>query len=50
MYYFLTLAFLAVLAFLYVGFRGGVQNWLRVGKKISKTHINRLKKGKKNYW
>lgn len=50
MYYFLTLIFLLVLAILYGMFRGGVQNWLRVGKKISKTHINRLKKGKKNYW
>ncbi len=49
-YYFLTLAFLVVLALLYGGFRGGMQDWLRVSKKLSKTHINKLKKGKQNYW
>jgi hypothetical protein len=49
-YYFLTLIFLLVLAILYGMFRGGVQDWLRVGKKLSKTHINKLKKGKQNYW
>lgn len=49
-YYFLTLLFLVLFAIVYALFRGGVQTWLRLKKGISKTHIRKLKKGKKNFW
>lgn len=49
-YYFLTLLFLVLLAIIYFIFRGGVQTWLRMKKRLSKTHIRKLKKGVKNFW
>ena len=49
-YYFQTLLFLVLLAIIYFIFRGGVQTWLRMKKRLSKTHIRKLKKGKKNFW
>lgn len=48
-YYFATMIFIAVPPFFYLLFRFGINSWLR-RKQISKSRINQLKKGKKNFW
>lgn len=48
-FYFMTLLFLALPPVFYGIFRYAVHSWLR-RKKISNTRIQKLKKGKRNYW
>lgn len=48
-YYFMSLLFLALPPIFYLMFRLSINSWLR-RKKVSKSSIKKLKKGKKNYW
>lgn len=48
-FYFGSLLFFALPPIYYAMFRFSVNSWLR-RKRISKTMIKRLKKGKRNYW
>lgn len=48
-YYFITLLFLALPPIFYMMFRFSIDSWMR-RKRISKTRIRKLKKGKRNYW
>ena len=48
-YYLISLAFMLVPPIYYFFFRGAVDTYLR-RKKVSKTRIRKLKKGKKNFW
>lgn len=48
-YYFMSMLFLALPPIFYMMFRFAIGSWLR-RKKISKSRIKKLKKGKKNYW
>ena len=49
-YWLISLVFFMVTLLGYVWFRGHVFSWLRAGKRLSKTRIKKLQKGKKNYW
>lgn len=49
-YYFVSLIFCVGSLISYWIFRGGVNSYLRNTKGLSKTNINKHKKGKKNYW
>ena len=48
-YYFVTLLFLLLPPIFYLFFRFSVESRLR-GRRISKTRIRKLKKGKRNFW
>ncbi len=48
-FYFVTLLFLLVPPIFYVVFRYSVESRLR-SRRISKTRIRKLKKGKRNFW
>ena len=48
-FYFASLLFFALPPIYYALFRSSVNSWLR-RKRMSKTMIKRLKKGKRNYW
>lgn len=48
-YYFASMLFLALPPIYYASFRLAVDSWLR-RKKISKSRMKKLKKGKQNYW
>jgi MFS family permease len=48
-FYFISLLFYAVPPIYYLMFRMSVNSWLRA-KRVSKTRIEKLKKGKRNYW
>ena len=49
-FYFVSLLFCVGSLISYWIFRGGVNSYLRKSKGLSKTNINKHKKGKKNYW
>lgn len=49
-YYFISLIFIIATLIFYAFFRGSVNYYLQNCKKISKTNINKHKKGKRNYW
>lgn len=49
-YYFISLIFIIATLIFYAFFRGSVNSYLQNCKKISKTNINKHKKGKRNYW
>ncbi|MBQ9112305.1 MAG: hypothetical protein IJY08_01870 [Clostridia bacterium] len=49
-FYFCSLLFLMIPLIFYVLFRFSVDMWLRRTKRISKTRIHKLKKGKRNFW
>lgn len=48
-YYFATMLFIALPPIFYLLFRSAVGSWLR-RKRISRSMIKKLKKGKKNFW
>lgn len=48
-YYFMSLLFLALPPIFYLMFRFALDSWLR-RKKVSKSRIEKHKKGKKNFW
>lgn len=48
-FYFMTLLFLLPPPIFYLMFRHAVHEWLR-RRKISKSRIEKMKKGKRNYW
>lgn len=49
MMYVIHLVFLPIIAGYYMMFRFSMSNWFKT-KKIKRSEINRLAKGKKNYW
>lgn len=49
-FYFVSLLFCIGSLISYWVFRGGVNSYLRKNKGLSKTNINKHKKGKRNYW
>lgn len=48
-FYFISIYFLALPPIFYMMFRCAIESWLR-RKKIGKSRIKKLKKGKRNYW
>ena len=48
-YYFVTILLFALPPIFYLFFRSGVGSWLK-RKRISRNRIQKLKKGKKNFW
>lgn len=49
-YYFVSMIFIIATLIFYAFFRGSVNFYLQNCIKISKTNINKHKKGKRNYW
>ncbi len=50
LFYFLSLTFMLLPAFYYVGFRFEVGNWLKKSKRIKNSEFDKLTEGKRNFW